>query len=120
MLNPAPKPGKHKKKTNHYRRNLRATENSLLKLYRDEQRQLALERDSGWCVWCFYKKKILTSAIEVHHVYGRGTLKTKDEYERYIFLLSLCRSCHHDFHDRGTITREQFIELLDKINGKSK
>jgi hypothetical protein len=116
VLNPAPKPSKHKKKANHYRRDIRVSENILLKVFREDQRFLALERDGGWCCWCLDKKHLLEPAVEVHHVYGRGTWNTKEKYERYECLLSLCRSCHQGFHDHGTITREQLIELLGKVN----
>lgn len=116
MLKAVPKPVNKKRAKNHTQRDRRLSKSILLKVYREEQRIKAFNRDNGYCVWCYFHGHHLQPAVEVHHVYGRGNWDTREEYEAHTSLLCLCRRCHGDFHDRGLIKREQFIELLNKIN----
>lgn len=60
--------------------------------YRKTQAALAIARDFGYCVRCYWTDK-LTQYEHVHHVFGRGT-EVGDDREQYTSLICLCANCH--------------------------
>ena len=84
------------------------------RLYRKKQRYKALVRDEFQCMVCRYLGLPKTAATEVHHVYGRGNWKTRDIYEHYRMLISICRAHHHDYHFVRKTTDKQLMEKVLK------
>lgn len=60
--------------------------------YRIIQASLAIHRDGGLCVRCYWNG-IIRPYEHVHHVFGRGT-HVGDSQEDYYNLLCLCAECH--------------------------
>lgn len=71
----------------------RQKEKELLAEYRVKQRTLAIYRDGGYCVICWFKYNRRTVFTQVHHTYGRG--RTIDDYrEHFEYLMCVCDNCH--------------------------
>lgn len=85
--------------------------------YRRQQGFIAIFRDHGRCVFCYYVIGRDRMFDEVHHVFGRG-VKAGDWRDEYTSLLCLCRDCHSMLrplgYKRGTPTFEE--RLLERAN----
>jgi len=64
-----------------------------LKEYRSIQATMAINRDAGLCVNCYWFQEKIQPYDHVHHTEGRGT----KEKEQYTKLLCLCAYCHNLF-----------------------
>lgn len=87
-----------------------------LKEYRREQAALAILRDNGYCVRCYWFPGHIKAYEHVHHTEGRGTY----EKEHYTKLICLCAECHNLFSamrvKEKSIHREQreLIKIANK------
>ena len=85
----APKP----KPTKAERLATKSDQKQDLKLYRQVQAALAIERDHSYCVFCYFMDGRIVPRADVHHVYGRGK-RAGDWREHYRHLLCTCRKHH--------------------------
>ena len=85
-----------------------------LRDYRIIQAALAVYRDDGYCVRCYWNGK-LRPYEHVHHVFGRGT-EVDSVNEQYDTLLCLCIECHGDFNPVRVPTKEIALEQLMLLN----
>jgi hypothetical protein len=63
-----------------------------LSAYRKEARSVAILRDGGFCMMCYWLDDKRTPFTDVHHVFGRGT--SICDKENPSSLMSVCRKCH--------------------------
>lgn len=85
MTTPKPKPQSKKEE--------KAEKKALLDEYREIQKRLAVRRDDGYCVFCFFLLGVREHAVDVHHVFGRGK-DIEDIREDCTSLLCTCRHHH--------------------------
>ena len=87
-----------------------------LRAYRQQQAALAIWRDRGLCVICYFKHKRLIAFDDVHHVFGRGR-KIDSWREKFRNLMCVCRECHPQPASDPKATKHQdIVELLEKAN----
>jgi predicted HNH restriction endonuclease len=67
--------------------------NRHLRIYRETNYMLCVDRDLALCVICWFSKGIRTQYEHVHHVLGRGT-EAGDYREHYTNLMCVCAECH--------------------------
>lgn len=68
-----------------------------IRKFREQQRAIAIYRDSGFCVVCYFTLGVKKLADDVHHVYGRasGEAVFTSSKENHKSLCSLCRKHHN-------------------------
>ena len=62
-------------------------------LYIGEQAPIAIFRDEGYCIFCYFVEGKLVPYEEVHHFYGRGR-EEGDWREHYSSLGCVCKKHH--------------------------
>lgn len=81
--------------------------------HRKKVNREVLERDSYICAHCG------NPGTHGHHVFGRGR-SIDDWREAVSSRLTLCPICHDAVHHRGTITREELVEDLERVLEEAK
>lgn len=81
-----------------------------LRKYRAQQAIIAFARDGMMCRRCG------AAGVDVHHVRGRGNWRTREEYESFRNLVTLCRDCHARCHHVAPlIPKQEIIEILERV-----
>lgn len=93
------------------------TRKEELRLYRQAQYRLAVERDRGLCVFCWFLDGRQVLASDVHHVYGRGR-QAGDWREHHTQLVCTCRAHHPPpIREPGANPRLEWVEkVVERAN----
>ena len=76
--------------------------------------KLAAKLDLGRCQWHIFKENITRQGSAPHHIYGKRRRWDLDS------IITLCMSCHTDFHTarqvkkETVITKEKLITLMEE------
>ena len=80
----------------------------------DKNVRLAAKLDLNTCQWHLFKENIKKGGSRPHHVYGKRRRWDLDA------IITLCMSCHTDFHTarqvkkETVITKEKLIALMEE------
>ncbi len=86
-LKPYPKPTRDQREAE------KRSKKQGLKEWRQKNVEVAISRDAGYCVICWFRDNKKVPYQEVHHVFSRGN-SWGDWHEDYHNLMCVCQACH--------------------------
>jgi hypothetical protein len=82
--------------------------------YIQTQAAITLDRDLGYCIFCWFNDNRIVIADDIHHFYGRGR-DENDWREHYTSLGCVCRK-HHPGPIKVVGKHPELEEVLEKAN----
>lgn len=92
------------------------TRKQSLSEYRSRNAKLAIYRDDGMCVICWFRYNRKRLSTQVHHIYGRS--RQPDWREHYTSLMGVCNECHPKpiIHKPASESMVWIEEIAEKMN----